>query len=860
MKLKALPRIVTRWAGLVAVLGTLLGLAGTYYSVLLYKNLRTDIEELLPHEARSGRDLKALTKRLESFDYLAVLVLTKDAAAGKRYLDDLTAKLNTIPKNLAARVEYRITDELGFFKKRLGLFVELPDLVKLRDYIRDRVKFDKEMYSPFNIFPVTERMKRPELDIDALEKKYKKEGAYDTFPDGYYATADGTKRAALVYLAGKHSDIHKAKELSQVVYRMVGELDPKQYAPDLTVTYAGGVQSFLEEHSALIADLELSTFVVTVLVTLAMLLFYRDVAATTALCLSLFLGTFWTFGISYFAVGYLNANSAFLGSIVIGNGINFGIIMLARYVEERRKGRGGIRATRTAMSATATATLTAALAAGLSYGSLILTRFRGFQQFGVIGLIGMVLCWISAYTLLPAFLILIERWWPSRRVPASPDRSLAAVSNGVAWLVAHATKPICLVMAALTVLAVMTLPRVSPDIIQTDLSKLRNKYSIEKGAGFNDKYLVEIFQHYLTQTVVLAKSREEAGRIAAKLKQRQLEGGKATEIASVQTLDDFTPKDQEKKIKAIGEIRAELTPSVLRSLSTKQRQQIEDFLTPEVMHPFTEKDLPGLIKEKFTEVDGSYGKIVVVEPPLDPNDDIAWKGDRLIRFITEIRDAADSVAPGTPVAGQLPISTDMVRSISEDGPKATLFALVAVILLVVLLFREVSTIGWTLFALALGVIWLGGCILGFGLKINFLNFIALPITFGIGVDYGVNMFQRYRQERGGGRDESRILTVIKHAGGPVLLASLTTIVGYSSLLIAGNQAFVSFGRLAVLGEITCVTAAVVFLPAFLLLRERRAGTTGIGLGVSSRERARELATETVRSAPDAAHSPLSPLS
>ena len=32
------------------------------------------------------------------------------------------------------------------------------------------------------------------------------------------------------------------------------------------------------------------------------------------------------------------------------------------------------------------------------------------------------------------------------------------------------------------------------------------------------------------------------------------------------------------------------------------------------------------------------------------------------------------------------------------------------------------------------------------LKLNFFNFIALPVTFGIGVDYGVNLFQRYRQD------------------------------------------------------------------------------------------------------------------
>jgi predicted RND superfamily exporter protein len=103
-----------------------------------------------------------------------------------------------------------------------------------------------------------------------------------------------------------------------------------------------------------------------------------------------------------------------------------------------------------------------------------------------------------------------------------------------------------------------------------------------------------------------------------------------------------------------------------------------------------------------------------------------------------------------------------------------------------------------------------GYILIFREKINFLNFIALPITFGIGVDYGVNIFQRYRLEKSKG-----ILPVLKHTGGAVMLASFTTVTGYGSLLIASNQAFVSFGKLAVLGELTCVFAAVVALPALI---------------------------------------------
>ena len=148
--------------------------------------------------------------------------------------------------------------------------------------------------------------------------------------------------------------------------------------------------------------------------------------------------------------------------------------------------------------------------------------------------------------------------------------------------------------------------------------------------------------------------------------------------------------------------------------------------------------------------------------------------------------------------------------------RVTLYALVLVVLLVIILFHNVRTAGLALFALGMGMLWFAGVILGFKFKLNFLNFIALPITFGIGIDYGVNIFQRYRETGGTG-----ILNVIRHSGAAVLLCSLTTIIGYSSLLMAGNQAFVSFGLLAVIGELTCVTAAVIALPAYLRFRHSR---------------------------------------
>ena len=801
---------VLRYARFIALIGTLLAFVGGYYSVLLYKNLRTDIEELLPTTARSVVDLNEVRARLESIDNLAVLVFSDHVKESKRFVIDLAEALEKTPKSVISSVDYRIDRELQFFSQRQALYMDLADLKQIKRYVRDKIAYETDLYNPLNIFRTNE-IDEPKLDLSKLRGKYESElSNYARFPGGFYATPDEKKRVLRVNISSGAKGISGAHRLKDTVIQTIEKLDPHSYAPDLEFKFTGGVEDNIEEQEALVADLELSTVIVAVVVTLGMLLFYRTVRATLALVFSLFMGTLWTFGLSFFLVGYLNANSAFLGSIVIGNGINFGIIYLARYLEERRNNRNHLRATRIAMIHTSTATLTAALAAGLSYGSLILTGFRGFKQFGIIGLVGMILCWISAFTLLPAYLTILDQY--SSLVKRRKTAPRGFLIHAVVALISRFPKIIWGLSLLATVASIAHLFKYNPNILETDLSKLRNKESMEHGSAYLSKYLDEIFQQYMSPLVILPDSRDNARKIAADLKKKKALDGPKSLIASIRTLDDFIPKQQKEKIQLLKEIRALLPVKLLRRLSPADQTLVDQFLNPHVFEPIEQKNLPPLVLKLFTEKDGSVGKMVLVEPPLNNE---TWDGNNLIRFIDEVRSAADDVEPGTAVAGTIAVSSDMIRAISVDGPKATFFAFIAVVTLAIVLFRNIRTISLILFSLFMGVLWMAGIILGFDLKINFLNFIALPITFGIGVDYGVNVFQRYRET--GGKD---IIDVIKNTGSAVGLCSFSTIVGYTSLLIAGNQGFVSFGLLAVAGELTCVLAAIFSLPSYLIILGR----------------------------------------
>ena len=99
------------------------------------------------------------------------------------------------------------------------------------------------------------------------------------------------------------------------------------------------------------------------------------------------------------------------------------------------------------------------------------------------------------------------------------------------------------------------------------------------------------------------------------------------------------------------------------------------------------------------------------------------------------------------------------------------------------------------------------------IRLNFLNFVAIPITIGIGAEYAHNIVQRYRSE---GPD--KLEHVIVSTGGAVTLCSLTTTIGYLALLMSINRGIRSFGLSAAVGEITCLCAAVLWLPALFVWR------------------------------------------
>jgi hypothetical protein len=220
----------------------------------------------------------------------------------------------------------------------------------------------------------------------------------------------------------------------------------------------------------------------------------------------------------------------------------------------------------------------------------------------------------------------------------------------------------------------------------------------------------------------------------------------------------------------------------------------------------------------FIERDGSIGKLAYVEPH---NEHIE---SNLYKFTDTIRDIRLPSGKEIRSSGELVVFADVLRAMRRDATYLTIAAAILVMLVLAGVTRHLGSFVRVGGALIAGVLVMFGVAVLLHQKLNFFNFVALPTTFGIGIDYAINIEERIRQ-----RGRAALASALAESGPPVVLASLTSIIGYASLVPADSQALSSFGVLAMIGEITCVLVAIVLVPALWALRRNAPAPAGEGV-------------------------------
>jgi uncharacterized protein len=803
-------RFLSRRAGTVLVLAAVLFAGAAALATRL--ELRTSFSELLPSDDPGVVALNKLHKRMGDMTLLLVGIRSPDKQANLRYADLVTEKLRALPRSVVEFAAYNVRDLRSFFEDNKWLYAREDDLTEIRDRLRKEIGKRK---NPLWVDLGGDDEESPQQMKDRMASK---DWVSQKFPDGVFSNEDGTYVWVAALPPGGIFGERAGEAIFNAAHQIVKDNDPLGFNPHMIAYVGGPVATAIATRAAVERDIVWVTVTCLIIVALSLWIYFRQFRAVPLVGVSATIGTVMAFAMAELLFGYVNSSTAFLGSIILGNGINYGIVLIARYQEIRAEGLPGHEALEKAMAGILRGTAVAAVCASAAFATLTLTSFRGFYQFGVMAAFGQLFCWLLTFSVLPALFFFMDR-----RTPAGGERVRPPMTFGfLRPVLGRYPGWVTLVAALVTLVSGYGLSHFANAPFEFDFRKLNARLeSTNDDRAFNDN-MDSLFGRWPSPTIVLADSLAETESIRKAIRTQDQATGDKKVIGQISTVYDLlpgTPEVQERKLKLLADIRKMVHDKALDVLTPDERKQIDALDPPTTLHVLSPEELPPLARRPFTEADGSVGRVVLVYP-VDKGLSV-WNGKDLLRISRVLQVLhLDDEHKVMQTSGSAVVFASMIRSVLHDGPLATGAALLAVVLLILLIMRPLSSAGAAIGTLMVGVIWMMGVAGLFAVKITFLNFIALPITFGIGAEYGLNLAARYRQDRD-------MIRAVTSTGAAVFMCSWTTIVGYGSLLAARNRALQGFGLMAILGELACITAAILALPAMLLwverIRTRRAG-------------------------------------
>ena len=152
----------------------------------------------------------------------------------------------------------------------------------------------------------------------------------------------------------------------------------------------------------------------------------------------------------------------------------------------------------------------------------------------------------------------------------------------------------------------------------------------------------------------------------------------------------------------------------------------------------------------------------------------------------------------------------------KDLRYATGIAVLLVLLYLGFHFRRLLAIFLIFIPLLIGLIWTHGyAAILFG-TLNILTAFIGAILLGLGIDHGIHLLSRFEHELAEERDlPDAIRNTFSETGRAVIVAGITTTVGFAGLSISEFRAFGEFGSIASVGMILMVISYTLCLPAML---------------------------------------------
>jgi len=817
-------RMIVRHPGLVLGIAFLLSLG----SIILAGRLTIDPDfaNLIPKSYPSVQSLEKIRDTIGAGEVSVDLAIESPSFAA-----NLAFAEAVVPRAMALRDS--VTDVPLFVREELrrdtefmadnGLyFATEEELNTLTMWLEDKIIETKLAANPFFFSLDDEEVVQDDSDMQSLEEVFNQ-----IIGQEYLMNVDSTILVVRFFVAGSSSDVDYIEAIYGALDDVIHEVGPSSYQAEMKTYLAGRLWRHRIEVRAITDDVT-DSFGAGVLAVLLVLMAYFFVKAlqlrgrqafwselvrtpVTALLIGipLLMSLVWTAAIGYLVYQTLNLFSSTLGLVLFGLGIDYGIHFYARYIEERGKGASVEDAVEKTFMSTGQAIAIGAFTTAAALYVLMVADFKGFSEFGFLAGTGVLVALISTLHILPALLVLCERWGILDFEWSGAEKSFAKRSlPGARGLLAGCT--------ILTVIALFMAPGVG---FEYQFSALDPEYKDWTSVNSKVATAYSDFNRRNPAYIVVddpAETQEVADALRARIEEDTLlhvidSDSFRTTIQGVETLQDRFPMSRENQIAKINQISyirdSLLTDPVFAGDTSLDRVR----RAAQTQSPILVENVPEILSRRFMSKSGELGGYITILPAVGLSD-----GRKSMAFAEDVSNITTADGKAYHAGSPSIVAADVLRLMRQESPYMVLITLVIVTLLMWINFGQIR---WALLAmipLIVGIIWMILMMRLFGMQLNFYNLFVIPAIIGIGNDAGAHLVHRYREEGAGA-----LWHILRSTGEHVTMGAVTTMVGFGGLLLSFHPGLNTIGSLAIAGIGATLLAALFFLPFLIQVWENR---------------------------------------
>jgi len=813
-------RGVVNRAWLVMFIAALCAVLGGYFASSL--KIDTDFSKLIPEDYPSYQALERVRNTVggEGSD-LAVGIVSPSFEANKAFAEDLIPKALKLKgeeynKPYLRTVEYQ--RDTQFMEENALYFATDKELNNVKDYLQDEIEQAKLEANPFytDFSEDDESTNESGVTIGELDSVYQQLVGKE-----YPVSDDSTTLTLRFFPEGSQTNISFINNLYDDFEELLATIEPSMYHPEMEITLAGRLMRRSIQVEAIRGDVA-KTFGIGASAVILLVIFYflyksynaragsrfswkilitelaRMPVLALVITIPLLMSLAWTFGVAYLMVGNLNIMTSTLALLLFGLGVDFGVHFYGRYSEERGMDSSIIDAAEISFLSTGQAVAVGALTTSTALLVLTFADFKGFSEFGLIAGIGILFAVVAMIVVMPALLAIFERYGLLNLSKAGGFEDRGPVRNKRM----PASKTILTISVLAVVASLVMLPSVS---FEYDFSKLEPTYPEYEA---KDEIVDRVSSSRMgsNPAYIVVDTPEEAVKVADAVREKARKDTASPTIKEVQTLQERFPLQKEEKqqrLEDIADIRELLDSQYLKNENSDEMMRLRR--AAQTREPISPEQVPDYLRDTFTTQSGEIGKFVMIYPSVGLSD-----GRKSIAFANDVGTINTDDGEVYHAGSTSLIAAEMLRLMQEESPYMVVAVFIIVALIMGAYFRSLKWAALALIPLVVGLLWMLLTVELFGPKLNFFNLVVLPAMLGIGNDDGIHLVHRYRE-----RGKGSIMKVLRSTGEHCTIASLTTMIGFFGLLFSFHPGLRSIGQLAVIGAVTTLMAALLFLPALI---------------------------------------------